>query len=100
MKQSVEKLSNSLSWIGIVPNEQATEDYLYSFSKLYEFGDYFVINVSSPNTPGLRELQDKSFLVDILSGLNNFRLKQSIIKPILVKTVVDFSLEAIDEVLY
>lgn len=77
----------------------AHEDYFYSFSKLYDYGDYFVVNVSSPNTPGLRELHDKSFLVDILSGLNNFRLSQKVRKPILVKTVVDLSLEAVDEVL-
>jgi dihydroorotate dehydrogenase len=78
---------------------QAAEDYLYSFKKLYGYGDYFVINVSSPNTPGLRQLQDKSFLIDILSGLNNYRVQQKIRKPILVKTVVDLSLEALDEVL-
>jgi dihydroorotate dehydrogenase len=78
---------------------KAQEDYLYSFSKLYEYGDYFVVNVSSPNTPGLRQLHDKNFLVDILSGLNNHKSKQQIKKPILVKTVVDLSLEAIDEVL-
>lgn len=58
-----------------------------------------MVNVSSPNTPGLRQLHDKSFLVDILSHLNSFRLKQPIIKPIFVKTVVDLSLAAIDEVL-
>lgn len=78
---------------------QAAEDYLYSFSKLYNYGDYFVVNVSSPNTPGLRQLQDKSFLLDILSGLNNYRTKQTVKKPLVVKTVVDLSLEAIDEVL-
>ncbi len=78
---------------------KAQEDYLYSFSKLYEYGDYFVVNVSSPNTPGLRQLHNKSFLVDILSGLNNHKSKQQIKKPILVKTVVDLSLEEIDEVL-
>lgn len=78
---------------------QAAEDYLYSFEKLYDYGDYFVVNVSSPNTPGLRQLQDKSFLMEILSGLNNFKNKQITKKPILVKTVVDLSLEAIDEVL-
>lgn len=78
---------------------QAAQDYLYSFSKLYDYGDYFVVNVSSPNTPGLRQLQDKGFLVDILSGLEDFRAKQAVTKPILVKTVVDLPLQAIDEIL-
>ncbi len=77
----------------------AAEDYLYSFSKLYDYGDYFVVNISSPNTSGLRQLHEKSFLVDILSGLNGYRLRQPVIKPVLVKTVVDLSLEAIDEAL-
>jgi dihydroorotate dehydrogenase len=78
---------------------QAPDDYSYSFKKLYEFGDYFTVNVSSPNTPGLRQLQGKNFLADILSGLNNFRAQQKIRKPVLVKTVIDLPLETIDEVL-
>lgn len=78
---------------------KAAGDYLYSFEKLYEFGDYFVVNVSSPNTPGLRQLQDKSYLTDILSGLNNYRGSQKIRKPVLVKTAVDLALPAIDDLL-
>lgn len=77
----------------------AAQDYLYSFSKLYEQGDYFVVNISSPNTPGLRQLQNKKSLVEILSALNNFRSKQNIRKPVLLKVTVDFTLEAIDEIL-
>ena len=99
LHQSIAPIGINLGKSKITELKDAAEDYLYSFSKLYNFGDYFVVNVSSPNTPGLRQLQDKSFLVDILSGLNNYRLKQSIIKPILVKTVADLSLEAIDELL-
>lgn len=79
--------------------EKAAEDYLYSFKKLYGFGDYFVINVSSPNTPGLRQLQDKHFLVDIISGLNKYRNDQQTHKPLLVKIAPDLSFEAINEVL-
>jgi len=78
---------------------QAAEDYLYSFSKLYDFGDYFVVNVSSPNTPGLRQLQDKSFLLDIVHGLMDYRAKQNIKKPIFVKIAPDLTFEAVDEVL-
>ncbi len=76
---------------------KAAEDYLYSFTRLYEYGDYFVVNVSSPNTPGLRELQDKNFLIDILSGLTKYRSEQKIAKPILVKIAPDLSFEAIEE---
>ncbi len=77
----------------------AVADYLYSFEKLYKYGDYFAVNISSPNTPGLRQLQDKSFLVDILSSLENYRSKQNLRKPILVKIAPDLEFEAIDEVL-
>lgn len=78
---------------------RAVEDYLYSFSKLYEFGNYFVVNVSSPNTSGLRQLQDKSFLIGIIAALLNYRSQQKIHKPILIKIAPDLTFEAIDEVL-
>lgn len=97
--QSMAPIGINLGKSKITDLSQAAEDYLYSFSKLYGYGDYFVVNVSSPNTPGLRQLQDKSFLVEILSALNNHRSRQELKKPILVKTVVDLPLEAIDEVL-
>lgn len=77
----------------------AKDDYLYSFKKLYEHGDYFVVNVSSPNTPGLRELTDKKFLIEIISNLQKYRSELNLKKPILVKIVVDFSFEAVDEIL-
>jgi len=79
--------------------ENAKDDYLFCFRELYDSGDYFVVNVSSPNTPNLRQLQDKSFLVDILSALKNHRASQKIQKPVLVKIAPDLTLEAIDEVL-
>jgi len=77
----------------------ATSDYRYSFEKLYSFGDYFAINVSSPNTPGLRDLQDKKFLTEICTALDAYRKTQVTRKPILVKIAPDLSFEAIDEVL-
>ena len=83
----------------IVLNEKSAEDYLYTFSKLYNFADFFVINVSSPNTPGLRQLQSKEFLSQIVSAVMNYRANQSIQKPVLIKTVVDFSPQEIDELL-
>lgn len=88
----------------IVELEKAKDDYLLSFEKLWTFADYFVVNVSSPNTPNLRELQDKRFLTDILLALaeKNVRLsRQALIPPkaILVKIAPDLSLSQIDEVL-
>ena len=78
---------------------KAKDDYLYSFDKLYNYGDYFVVNVSSPNTPGLRQLQDKSFLIDIILTIKDYREKQNFKKPILVKIAPDLTFGAIDEVL-
>lgn len=79
--------------------EEAAEDYLFSYERLYDMGDYFVINVSSPNTSGLRQLQDRKFLVDIVRKLKVFRAGKEKHKPLLVKIAPDLSLEAIDEVL-
>ncbi|MBY0539185.1 quinone-dependent dihydroorotate dehydrogenase [Patescibacteria group bacterium] len=79
--------------------EDAAADYRFSLERLYDHGDYFAINVSSPNTPGLRELQDKKFLVEIVSMMNEFRDAQKVRKPLLVKIAPDLSYEAIDEVL-
>lgn len=53
----------------ITPNERAVEDYVFSFNALFELVDYFVVNVSSPNTPNLRELQDKEPLTRLLNTL-------------------------------
>ncbi len=83
----------------VVPLEQAHEDYLGSFKTLYDQAGYFAINVSSPNTPNLRQLAEKSYLIEIISALLEYRAKQKTYKPILIKVVVDFSLEAIDEIL-
>ncbi|MBC7882806.1 MAG: quinone-dependent dihydroorotate dehydrogenase [Anaerolineae bacterium] len=80
----------------ITPLEEASVDYLYSFQKLYDFGDYFVVNVSSPNTPGLRELQQSDRLAEILAVLSEANPIQ---KPLLIKIAPDLSWEAIDDVL-
>lgn len=77
----------------------AADDYLYSYQALYQYGDYFVINVSSPNTPGLRQLQDKDFLVGICKKLNAYRDAQQVRKPLLVKIAPDLTSEAINDVL-
>jgi dihydroorotate dehydrogenase len=79
----------------ITPLEEAPEDYRYSFSTLYSFGDYFVVNVSSPNTPGLRELQNVSRLEEIFKALQAVNSAQ---KPLLVKIAPDLADPDIDAV--
>lgn len=81
------------------PLSEATEDYFYSFSRLYNLGDYFAINISSPNTPGLRQLSNKEAFALIIKPLVDFRNKQKIKKPILIKIAVDFSVQTVDEIL-
>lgn len=80
----------------VTPLEEATSDYLASFGRLRELGDYFVLNVSSPNTPGLRKLQDRSALADLFGAVQGANAAK---KPILVKIAPDLSWEAVDDVL-
>lgn len=81
------------------PNEQAMDDYGICFEALYPYVDYFVINVSSPNTPGLRELQEKEPLKKLLEyvvGLS--RLKEKY-KPVLLKIAPDLSHSQLDDII-
>lgn len=83
----------------VTPNEQAQEDYAYCFEHLFPYVDYFVINVSSPNTPGLRELQEKDPLRKLLlfvKGLNEARPHP---KPILLKIAPDLTSAQLDDVI-
>lgn len=80
----------------VTPLEQASIDYLESFKLLVDWGDYFVVNVSSPNTPGLRSLQDAAGLSTILDILQQ---QNQGIKPILVKIAPDLEWEAIASIL-
>ena len=82
----------------ITPNEDAWIDYEICFRELFDFVDYFVVNVSSPNTPGLRELQEKDSLRKILTNLQKINREQSIQKPILLKISPDLSKEALEEI--
>ncbi len=75
----------------ITPNENAVDDYLISFKELFDYVDYFVVNVSSPNTPNLRELQEKKPLEIILSSLQKENKKYSNPKPILLKIAPDLT---------
>lgn len=83
----------------ITPNEDAWKDYEICFTALHDYVDYFVVNVSSPNTPGLRELQEKDSLRKILTNLQiqNSKLKSQ--KPILLKIAPDLTQEQIDDVI-
>lgn len=80
------------------PNEEAWKDYLQCFKKLYPFVDYFVVNVSSPNTEGLRALQEKEALRKILTGLQNYRSGMKVSKPIFLKIAPDLSLTEMNDV--
>jgi len=81
------------------PNSDAKKDYIICFKELYNYVDYFVVNVSSPNTPGLRELQSSKFLNDLFKDLNRLRSKESTNKPILVKISPDLSRRKIIEII-
>ena len=83
----------------VTTNEDAWKDYEICFNKLHDYVDYFVVNVSSPNTPGLRELQEKDSLKKILSNLQLQNSKFQIPKPILLKIAPDLSWEQIDDVI-
>ncbi|NNF18546.1 MAG: quinone-dependent dihydroorotate dehydrogenase [Flavobacteriaceae bacterium] len=80
----------------VTPNEKAMDDYLYCFRELFSKVDYFAVNVSSPNTPGLRELQDKAPLTALLKGLRQENSKLAVAqqideKPILLKIAPDLT---------
>jgi dihydroorotate dehydrogenase len=82
----------------ITPNEDAWKDYEICFKELHHYVDYFVVNVSSPNTPGLRELQEKESLRKILRHLQMINNGKAISKPILLKIAPDLTQEQIDDV--
>jgi dihydroorotate dehydrogenase len=83
----------------ITPNEDAWKDYEICFKELHPYVDYFVVNVSSPNTPGLRELQEKESLRKILTHLQMINNAKAIAKPILLKIAPDLTKEQIDDVI-
>lgn len=83
----------------ITPLDKAPEDYAMSLRVLYPHADFFVINVSSPNTPNLRQLQDKAALDEVLAAVQQVRRDHSERKAILVKVAPDLSFQALDEIL-
>ncbi|MBK8546960.1 MAG: quinone-dependent dihydroorotate dehydrogenase [Saprospiraceae bacterium] len=80
-------------------NENAIHDYVSCLRTLYDHVDYFVVNVSSPNTPGLRELQDKGPLMEIMSGLKSEISKKPVQKPILLKIAPDITDSQLDDII-
>jgi len=86
----------------VTPNEEAWKDYAICYRELYPYVDYFVVNVSSPNTPGLRELQEKDSLHKILTTLQEMRTELAVAngqKPLLLKIAPDLTKEQIDDVI-
>ena len=83
----------------VTPNEEAANDYAICFEKLFPYVDYFAVNVSSPNTPGLRDLQEKAPLTTLLHSLQELNNKKDIRKPILLKIAPDLTNEQLDDII-
>ena len=83
----------------ITPNEKAADDYIYCFKTLYPHVDYFVVNVSSPNTPNLRALQEKKPLTDLLNTLQKLNQATENPKPILLKIAPDLTEEQLLDII-
>jgi len=83
----------------VTPNNEAVKDYEICFEALFPHVDYFVVNVSSPNTPNLRELQDKKPLTELLQTLQNMNLAKPKQKPILLKIAPDLTDEQLLDII-
>lgn len=83
----------------VTPNALAASDYLKCYDALYPYVDYFAVNVSSPNTPGLRELQDKEPLEALLSALQEKNASMPAAKPVLLKIAPDLTDDQLDDII-
>ncbi|MEO6814356.1 MAG: quinone-dependent dihydroorotate dehydrogenase [Ginsengibacter sp.] len=83
----------------ITPNEDAWKDYEICFNELHDLVDYFVVNVSSPNTPGLRDLQQKDSLKKILTHLQKINQSKTIQRPLLLKISPDLQQQELDDII-
>jgi len=83
----------------VTPNEEATSDYEKCFNALFDYVDYFAVNVSSPNTPNLRALQDKKPLTALLNRLKDLNSAKIKPKPILLKIAPDLTNEQLDDII-
>lgn len=108
VEKSIEKLKNrpknlivggNIGKNKITPNDKAVDDYLFCFEALFPYVDYFVVNVSSPNTPDLRALQDKKPLTHILKTLKERNAEKKSPKPILLKIAPDLNQDQLDDIL-
>lgn len=81
------------------PNEEAAQDYLYLIEKFSPLADYLTVNISSPNTVGLRRLQAREYLEDLLAQLNSKRATLPVKRPILVKLAPDLTDDELDDAL-
>jgi len=107
VKEAVERLKkNKGVLIGgnigknkVTPNESAVNDYVICFNELFDYVDYFVVNVSSPNTPNLRALQDKEPLTNLLNTLQDLNTKKLNPKPILLKIAPDLTDEQLLDII-
>lgn len=108
VKEAVERLKRNNSGIiiggnigknKVTPNEQAVKDYEICFNELHPHVDYFVVNVSSPNTPNLRDLQDKKPLTEILLKLKSLNAEKDIQRPILLKIAPDLTDSQLDDII-
>lgn len=84
----------------ITPNERAVDDYVICFNQLFDYVDYFVVNVSSPNTPNLRELQEKNQLFNLLNTLQKLNNSRNVAKPILLKIAPDLNEHELTDILW
>lgn len=83
----------------VTPNEDAVSDYEKCFNALFDYVDYFVVNVSSPNTPNLRELQDKAPLTALLMRMKELNAQKKNQKPILLKIAPDLTDSQLDDII-
>ena len=81
------------------PNERAADDYVAGFEALAEVVDYFVVNVSSPNTPNLRQLQEKKPLIELLQQVQARNLARAVPRPLLLKIAPDLTDSQLDDIL-
>lgn len=83
----------------LTPNDKAVDDYVICFNELFDVVDYFVVNVSSPNTPNLRDLQEKEPLTILLNTLQGLNTKKKQPKPILLKIAPDLTNTQLDDII-
>lgn len=83
----------------VTENENAINDYLICFEALFPYCDYFTVNISSPNTPGLRELQDKEPLIRLLEAVQNANHSKPAAKPVFLKIAPDLTTSQVDDII-